>query len=83
MKRSSLLVSFLTFSTGAAPQAGEPVTLDALIALDRPKPSVELSYGESSSQKIDIFLPKSEGIGDLKAFAPQIPKLCGPGILEL
>lgn len=60
-----LAVSLL--STGTAlgepldAEAPEPISLEAFVAIPRPKPTAELSYGAAHAQGIDLFLPAGDG----------------------
>lgn len=58
--RSVAIVAATAMTTGIASlaaRAAEPVSLAAFIALERPKPDLELSYGPRPAQAIDVFLP--------------------------
>lgn len=58
--RKAVLVATATLATGMAMPAAaatDPVSLPAFIALERPKPDLELRYGPRPAQAIDVFLP--------------------------
>jgi acetyl esterase/lipase len=55
------LAAVLAAVTATPLQAAEPVSLDTFRAIKRPAPSIELPYGASASQRIDVFLPRGKG----------------------
>ncbi len=42
-------------------KAPDPTSLEAFVAIPRPQPDVELSYGPAHEQGIDVFRPRGEG----------------------
>jgi acetyl esterase/lipase len=55
-----LLTTALLAGMATAPVA-DPSELAHLMAVERPAPQVEISYGPAASQGIDVFLPTGEG----------------------
>lgn len=55
--RKVAVVAATTGLASLATGAAEPVSLAAFIALERPKPDLELRYGPGPAQAIDVFLP--------------------------
>jgi len=60
MKRCATL-AFLACLAAGPPCLADPVELSAFVALARPEPTLQVSYGEAPSQTIDVFLPSGPG----------------------
>ncbi|GEP10203.1 alpha/beta hydrolase family protein [Methylobacterium gnaphalii] len=59
MKRCAALVLATALAIESA--LADPVELSAFRDLPRPAPSIQITYGEAPSQKIDVFLPDGPG----------------------
>ena len=56
-----LCAVLIALSTACPVNAADPVDLAVFTALPRPAPTLEIRYGEASSQAIDVFLPVGAG----------------------
>jgi hypothetical protein len=54
-------LAFLTSIAVSPPCMADPMELSAFVALARPEPTVQVSYGEAPSKAIDVFLPSGPG----------------------
>lgn len=59
--RVHAMVASIAISISSAVQASEPISLSDFIAINRPAPSVVLSYGAADSQAVDVFVPPGDG----------------------
>jgi len=60
MNRCAMLAIVASIA-GSASCLADPVELSAFVALPRPEPTLQVSYGAAPSQAIDLFLPSGSG----------------------
>jgi acetyl esterase/lipase len=57
----ALIVALAIAGTAVSSHAADPIDIPTFKAISRPAPTVEIRYGDETTQAIDLFLPQGNG----------------------